>query len=139
MQPFKYLFVGFKAVLQANGAVEYQVAGPTVLAVGAEVAQTHELVGSGSLCVLQTLFHLTAGEHFQGVGIQTSQEVLACGIGIGIVEQIAVLPYLSLCTVVGIHPVDGCTLDLAAVSGITATGIGVIGCQYFDYLAVFRP
>ena len=65
--------------------------GGGVLAVGAEVAQTHELIGGGRLGVLQAGFHFTAGQHFQRIGIQAGQEILAGGIGIGIVEEVGVL------------------------------------------------
>ena len=137
MQPFYCLFTGLKAVLQADGAVKYQMAGFAILAVGAEVAQTHELIGGRCLCVFQALFHLTAGENLQRVGVQAGQEVLVCGIGICIVKEVAVLTNLSLCTVVGIHPVNGSALDLPAVSGIAAPGLGIVGSQHLDDLAVF--
>ena len=58
------LFGGLEAVLQADGAVENQVFRGRVLAVGAEVAQTHELEGLAGLGFLQTGFHLAAGEDF---------------------------------------------------------------------------
>ena len=101
------LFAGFEAVLQTHGAIEDQMAGDAVLGVGAEVTQTHELVGSGSLSVFQTLLHLTAGENLQGVGIQAGQIVLACGIGIGIVEEVGILTYLGISTVVALPPASG--------------------------------
>ena len=47
------LFAGLEGVLQADGAVEDQVAGGAVAAGGAAVAQTHELVAGRSLGVGQ--------------------------------------------------------------------------------------
>ena len=108
-----------------------------VLTVGAEVAQTHELEGISSLCALQALFDFAAGEHFQRVGIQASKEILACCIGIGIIKQIAVLANLSIHSGFCVHPVDGCALDLTAVSRIAAAGLGIVGCQNFHHIAVF--
>ena len=108
-----------------------------VLAVGAEVAQTEELVGGGSLGVFQAGFHLAAGEHLQGVGVQAAEEVLAGGVGIGIVKQVIVLTDLGLAAVVGVHPVDGCALDLPAVGGVAPLGGGVVGGQHLHHVAVF--
>ena len=110
--------------------------GGAVFAVGAEVTQTHELVGSRCLGISQRSFHLTVGEHFQTVGIQTGQIVLACGIGIGIIKQIAVLTDFRIHGGIGIHPMDGGTLDLAAISGVTAPGFGIVGCQNFHDITV---
>ena len=47
----KSLFSGLEAVLQAYRAVEDQMLGCAVLAVGAEVAKTHKLVGFAGLCI----------------------------------------------------------------------------------------
>lgn len=63
------LFTGPKAILQTNAAVKDQVAGLAVLAVGAEITQSHELIGGGGLCILQAGFYLAAGEDFQRIGI----------------------------------------------------------------------
>ena len=113
------------------------MSGSTVTAVGAEVAQTHELIAGRCLGICQGSFHLTAGQHFQRVGVQASQEILAGGIGIGIVEEVVVLTHFGVQTVVGIHPVDGGTLDLAAVGRIAAAGLGIVGGQNLGDVAVF--
>ena len=63
------LFCRLEAVLQADGAVEYQMIGTAILAVGAEVAKTHELVGGRSLGGFQAGFHLAAGEDLQRIKI----------------------------------------------------------------------
>ena len=131
-----FLLAGLVAVLQAHRAVEDQMVRGAVLAVGAEVAQTEELVGGRSLGVFQAGFHLAAGEHLQGVGVQAAEEVLAGGVGIGIVKQVIVLTDLGLAAVVGIHPVDGCALDLPAVGGVAPLGGGVVGGQHLHHVAV---
>ena len=71
----KHLLGRLIAVLEAYTAVEHEMLSAAVLRVGAEVTQTHELVGSGGLGVLQALFYLTAGEHFQRIGIQVYSSV----------------------------------------------------------------
>ncbi len=131
------LLTGLERILQADGAVEHQMIFGRILAVGTEVAQTHELVGSGSFGIAQAGLHLTAGEDFQRVGVHASKEILASGIWIGIVKQVAVLTNLSIGTVAGIHPVNGSAFDFPAVSRITATGFGIVGCQHFHHIAVF--
>ena len=107
-----------------------------ILAVRGEITQTHELEGFSCLGVCQTGFHLTAGENFQRVGIQTGQEILAGGIGIGIVKEVRILTNLGIDCGLGIYPVDGSALDLTAVSRITATGFGVVGGKYFGDIAI---
>ena len=67
------LFAGLEGILQTDGAVEHQMTGSAVLGVGAEVAQTHELIGSGGLGFCQGSLHLAAGENLQGIGVQTGQ------------------------------------------------------------------
>ena len=47
----KFLLTGLEGVLQADTAVEHQVLGGAILAVGAEVAQAHELEGSVSVLI----------------------------------------------------------------------------------------
>ena len=131
------LLAGLEAVLQADGPVEYQVTGSTVLAVGAEVAQTHELIGSGSLGILQAGLNLTAGENLQRIGVHAGQEILAGSIGIRIIKKIGVLADLSIGTGLGIHPMDGGTLDLPAIGGVAALGLGIIGGQNLGDVAVF--
>ena len=130
------LLAGLEGILQADASVEYQMAGCAVAAVGAEVAKSHELIGCGSLGVCQGSFRLAAGEHFQGVGVHACQEIFTCGIGIGIQEQIVILADLGIHSSLGIHPVDGSTLDLTAVSGVAATGLGIVGSQNFHHIAV---
>ncbi len=65
--------------------------------------------------MLKTSLHLAPGENLQRMGVHAGEEILAGGIGIGIVEKVGILANLGLTAVVGIHPVDGSTLDLAAV------------------------
>ena len=101
------LLTGLEGILQADASVEYQMLGGGVLAVGAEVAQTHELEGRRCLGAGQGSFHLAAGEDLQGVGVHAAEVILACGIGIGVVKQIAVLTDLGIHSGLGIHPVDG--------------------------------
>ena len=67
------LFAGLEGILQADGAVEDQVAGSAIAAVGAEVAQTHELVGSRSFGIRQGGLDLAAGQNFQGVLVHIAQ------------------------------------------------------------------
>ena len=119
-----FLVAGLKAILQADAPVKHKFTGLAVFAVGAEVAKTHKLICFRCFGVFQALFHLTAGENFQRVGVQTGQKVLSCGIGIGIVKKVAVLTNFCVTAVIGIHPMDGSTLDLAAVCRVTATGVG---------------
>ena len=91
-----YLLTGLEAVLQADGAVEYQMLGGGVLAVGGKVALTHELIALAGLSADQGGFHLTAGQNLQRIRIQAGQEILAGGIGISIVEQVVVLTDLGI-------------------------------------------
>ena len=107
-----------------------------VLAVGAEVTQTHELVGGRSLGVLQGSLDFTAGEDFQRVGIQAAEVILARCIGIGIVKQVGVLTDLGIHSSGGVHPVDGSALDLAAIGGVAAPGLRIVGGQDFGDIAV---
>ena len=116
------LLCGLEGILQADGTVEHQMLGGRVLGIGAEVADSHELIGRGSLSISQECLHLTAGEHFQRVGVQASQVVLVCCIGIGIVEQVGVLTDLGVHAVVCVNPMDGCALDLTAIGRITTLG-----------------
>ena len=125
------LHTGFVAVLQADGPVEHQVAGGAVLAVRAEVAQAHELIGCGGLGVFQAGFHLAAGEYFQRIRVQAGQEILAGGVGVRVVEQVGILTDLRIGAVVGIYPMDGGTLDLSAVSGVAALAARVVGCLLY--------
>ena len=131
------LFAGLEGILQADASVEDQMAGSAVPGVGAEVAQTHELEAHGSLGILQGCFYLTAGEHFQGVGVQAGQVVHTCGIGIGVIKEVGVLTDLGIHSGFRIHPVDGSTLDLPAVGGIAAPGLGIVSGQNLGNIAVF--
>ena len=54
-----------------------------IFAVGAEIAKTHELVGSRCFRILQTHFDFAIGENFQRIGVQACQEILAGCIRIG--------------------------------------------------------
>jgi len=137
LHKFWYLLSGLEAVLQADGAVEDQMRRGGILAVGAEVAQTHKLEGSRCLGIFQSPFYLTTSQNFQRIGVQAGDEILACGIGIGIIKQIGILSDLCIAAVVRIYPVDGGTLNLATVSGIAALGIGVVGGKNFYDIAVF--
>ena len=108
------LLTGFEGVLKADGTVEHQMLGGRILGVGAEVTQTHELEGCGSFGISQRSFHLTAGENFQGVGVQVLHESFhAGGIGIHGVKQVIVQTDLGVHCGLGIHPMDSRALDLA--------------------------
>ena len=125
-------FLFLEAVLQRNAAVEHQVLSAAVAVIQAEVAHAHELerggVDTGAVGLLvelgshsgHSLFHLTAGEDLQRIGIQAVQEVLVCTIGSGIGEQVIVETNLCVQCGLCINPVDGSTLDLAAVSRVAA-------------------
>ena len=69
-QYYEELLSGLEGILQADGTVEHQMAGLGVLAVQAEVAQAHELVGFRGFGVLQRSLCLAVGEHLQRVGVQ---------------------------------------------------------------------
>ena len=88
---FAGLLSGLEAVLQADGAVEDQVLRGGILAVRAEVAQAHELVGFRGFGASQRGLCLAVGEHLQRVGVQAGQKILSGGIGIGVVEEVTVL------------------------------------------------
>ena len=62
---------------------------------------------------------------------------LKMAVGIHSLEQILVLTDFGVHSGFGIHPVDGGTLDLAAVGGIAAAGLGILGGQNLDDVAVF--
>ena len=112
--------------------------GSGVLGVGAEVTQTHELEGGGSLGTCQAGFYLTAGEDFQRIGVQVlHQSFHAGGVGVNSVEQVVVQTDLCVHSGLGIHPVDGSALDLAAVGGIAAPGLGIVGSKNLHHIAVF--
>ena len=131
------LFCGFEAVLQTDGTVEDQMVSGRILGVRAEITQTHELEGGRCLGILQTGFYLTTGENLQRVGVQTGKEILTCGIGVGIVEEIVVLTNFRVTAGCGIYPMNGSALDLPAVGRIAASGIRIVGCQNFGDIAVF--
>ena len=136
MRTFK-LLAGFEGILQTDGSVEHQMLRRRILVVGAEVAKSHELEGLSCLCILQASLYLTAGEHFQGIGIQTGQEILSGSVGVSILKEIIVLTDLCIPAGGGIHPVNGRALDLPSVGGVTTFGVGVIGCQNLGDIAVF--
>ena len=75
-QYYEELLSRLEGILQADGTVEHQMAGGAVLAVRAEVAQTHELIGRGRLGVPEAGLHLAAGEDFQRLLVQTDQKIL---------------------------------------------------------------
>ena len=91
----------------------------------------------GSDCILKHFFQLAAGEYFKRVGVHAAYEVLVGGVGVGVGEQVAVLPDLGVNAVVCIDPVYRRALDLAAVCGISAAAVGIVGCQDFGDIAVF--
>ena len=134
---FRCLFSGLEAVLQADAAVEYQMLGGRILAVGAEVTQTHELIAVTGLGILQCGFDLTSGEDLQRIGIQIlNQRFHAGSVRIGSVEQIVVQTNLCIHSSLSVDPVDGSALDLAAVGRVTATGLRIVGCQNLGDVAV---
>ena len=87
-----------------------------VLAVRAEVAQAHELIGFRSLGRGERALDLAAREDLEGIRVQALKEVLVRRVGIGIGEEVRIQAYLGVYGLVGLDPVDG-GLDLAAVGG----------------------
>ena len=79
----------FKGVLERDGTVEYEMAGGAVLVVGGKVAETQELEAIRRGAVLERLFHLAAGEHFERIGVQAVDEVLAGASGSGSEKSIS--------------------------------------------------
>ena len=71
------------------------------------------------------------------MGVHAGKEVLSGGVGVGIVKEVIVLTDFGITAVFGVHPVDGCALDLPAIGGISATGIGVIGSQNLGDVSAF--
>lgn len=67
------ILVFLEGILERDGAVEYEMAGGTVLVVRRKVAETEELEAVGRRAVLERLFHLAAGENFERVGVQGSR------------------------------------------------------------------
>src|SRR5699024_6538851 len=102
-----------------------------------EIALAQELEGGGGLHVGQTGLHLGAGQHLQGAGIEAVQEVLVAGVGVGIGEEIVVQPHLGVHGGGGVHPVDGGALHLAAVGGVAALAVGIVGGEDLGHIAVF--
>ena len=86
--------------------------------------------------VLQAPLHLAAGEGLEGVGIQAVQEVLVRPVGVGVGEEVVVEPDLGVQSGGGVHPVEGRALDLAAIGGVAAPALGVIGGQDLGDIAV---
>ena len=117
-QYYEELLSGLEGILQADGTVEHQMAGGAVLAVRAEIAQTHELIGRGRLGVPEAGLHLAAGEHRKALRVQAIQEVLVRAVGLLIGKQVVVQPDLRVHAVLRVHPVERGTLDLAAVGGV---------------------
>ena len=81
------------AVLQADGAVEDRVLRRRVLAVRAEVAQAHELIGFRSLGRGERALDLAAREDLEGIRVQALKEVLVRRVGIGIGEEVRIQAY----------------------------------------------
>ena len=125
-----------KAILKSNAAVKYQMLGGGVLIVHAEIAKAQELIAVANLCVLEALLQLAAAENLEAVGIQAVHKVLACCIGLCISEEVGVEANLSVGAVVCINPMDGSALDLAAVGGISAVGLGVVGAENLGDVAI---
>ena len=142
MQQFEIWLVLFpEAVLQRHSPVEDQVTGGRVPVVQAEVALPHELEALGIFAALrhgdlgQALFHLAALEDLETVGVQAVQEVLVRPVRLRIGEEIIIEPHLRVGAVVGVHPVDGGALDLAAVGGIAAAALGIVLAENLGDLA----
>ena len=90
-----YPVLFFKAVLQRDGAVEYQPSRSRIHVVHTEVAQPQELEGRRRLGSGQEGLGLAAGEDFQRGGIETVEKILIPGVGIGIQEKAVVQPWPS--------------------------------------------
>ncbi len=102
------------------------MAGFGILVVQAEITLAHELE---TLRILSLFRHrdfskafldLAAGQHFEAVGIDIIKEVLVRTVRIWVGKEIVIDSHLGVGTVVGVHPVDRCALDLASVGGVTA-------------------
>ena len=83
-----------KAVLQRDTAVKHQMARGGVLVIQAEVALTHELIGSGGFPLFrhgrlgQPLLHLAADKNLEAIRIQIVQEILIRRIRRRVGEQV---------------------------------------------------
>ena len=110
-----------------------------VAGVHAEIAYAHELEARRGLCraaftlgvVLLCLFDergfdLAAGQDRQGVRVQAVEEVLVRAVGLGVGEEVLIQAHLGVDRCFAVDPVDRRALDLAAVGGVAAAGIGVI-------------
>ena len=106
-----------------------------VLAVRAEVAQAHELIGFRGPGCGERALDLAAREDLEGIRVQALEEVLVRCVGIGIGEEVRIQAYLGVYGLVGLDPVDG-GLDLAAVGGVTAAGGRVIFAKDLRDVAV---
>ena len=115
----------------------------------AEIAGAHKLesggVGAGAIFPLikfgghgsHSLFHLASGEDGERFGVQAIQEVLIRPVGLGIGEKVIIEAHLGVQAVFRIYPVERCTLDLAAVSGVAAPRVGVVFAENFGDMAAF--
>ena len=108
-----------------------------ILVIGTEIAKPHKLIGRWCLCFFQTCLHFAACQDFKRIGVQTSEKIFSCGIGVGIVEQIAVLPDFCIAAIVCVNPVNGCAFNFSSVRGIAALGFGIISGKYFDNVTAF--
>ena len=126
----------FEAILQGNGTVEDQRLGRRIL-IHTEIAQTQELVLGGCNSITEHFFQFTVLEHFEGIVIHAVEEVLVATVGVSVEEEVVVQANLCVHSGVGVCPMDGSALDLATVGGIAATGLGVIGSENLDDVAVF--
>ncbi len=95
--------------------------------VGALTPVRSACLSNSSATFAHLRLHLAAGEHRQAVGVQAVQEVLVRAVGRGVGEQVVVQADLGVHGVLRVHPVDRRALDLAAVGGVAAAGVGVIG------------
>ena len=69
-------------------------------------------------------------DSLQGVGVQALQKVLVGGVRVRVGEQVVVQPHLRVDGGGGIHPMDGGTPHLPAVSGVAAPALRVVLRQH---------
>ena len=132
-----YKFLLLESVLESNCSVENEMIGRGVAAIGAEIAHAQELEAIADLCFAEHIFNLGSGKNFKGCTVHALDIILTLAVGIFVGEEIGIKANFGFCAVVGINPMDGCALDLASVSRVTATRIGVIGAEYFGNISVF--
>ena len=125
----------FETVFQGNASVKDKVCRGAVL-IGAEIAQSHELIAGSSGSLFHKAFRLTARLYNQTVRIDIVEEIFVAGIGFGISKEIVIQTHFGLNVVFSIDPVNS-TSDLAAVRRITAScGRVILGIDFDDIAVV---